>query len=676
MNRLSDRWRLPTLVVCGIALLVLCSLQDLNHRAAGTWEKQGITYRAAAGEQREPLTFFLCEDPRLPVLNEVEIDFSFSVDSLAGAANILVAGSGERVIALILRPPSILELVVTREMLRSPLQCKAIKVMDGVAPGRTYAASVAIDRRGRAVVRIDGKVCLDSYVTCLRYHIGQVALGMPLPVSEAADENSLGVVGALHGEVRDLRIAYRTYARNLPVILLKLAWAALCLVLLGCVVAGKARDEQRKLAWVVTLLFVTVAAVVFLNCAAGAIHVSRLRWERQETIERSLLLGKDYHYIHTRVRAFLSSGPGGVVKSVYPPFVTLFNLPTCLLPYRSAYVLQVLLLIAANTAVIALGVSLGFRVFGAGAVGPERDPEGQAALLLQGLFAVSFAALQFTSYGFLFSIERGNYDIFAMLFSVLCIASTLGDDRRVWLPCLFAAIAVNLKLYPAILVPFLLLRFRGKAVLPLLGFNVVFLLALGPADLMQYCRDMAGYAREHHAWIGNHSGASYAHLLAADTGLDEGALRLACTVGPLLIWALGFVAVQKRWRGDARAVLHLSIAVFPMAVVPAASHDYKLVIFIVPLILNSFLLFSAYMESRSPGRQLLLLFLFVAMAGDFMLLSRSFAEAYVCLDKYPFIIVLQLISTIAVMALAPQEPAPACGNAAGPPPAADQVAEA
>ena len=91
-----------------------------------------------------------------------------------------------------------------------------------------------------------------------------------------------------------------------------------------------------------------------------------------------------------------------------------------------------------------------------------------------------------TSYGFMYELQRGNVNLFALFFSLLAVWLMLRLPSSPWWPAIVLAVAINLKLYPAILLVLLFWRYRLRAVVPVVVTNVVLLLVAGPANLWRF----------------------------------------------------------------------------------------------------------------------------------------------------------------------------------------------
>ena len=124
-----------------------------------------------------------------------------------------------------------------------------------------------------------------------------------------------------------------------------------------------------------------------------------------------------------------------------------------------------------------------------------------------------------TSYGFMYEIDRGNIDLYALVFSLLAVWLTIRSPRSAWLPAAVLALAVGLKLYPAILVVLLFWRYRWRALLPVVVTTAAALLIAGPTALRHSLVALSavqGGARAE--WWGQDSATAMAHVLRDHTG--------------------------------------------------------------------------------------------------------------------------------------------------------------
>src|SRR4030042_1952936 len=140
---------------------------------------------------------------------------------------------------------------------------------------------------------------------------------------------------------------------------------------------------------------------------------------------------------------------------------------------------------------------------------PERVDQGLVFPLFCGL-----CLWLVTSYGFLFSIERGSFDIYASLAAVIGLWLTIRRPDRVWLQVLCFSIAAHLQVYPAILLVLPVWKHGWRSLLPLAVVNLVLLLCLGPTNLRHFLSSVNGALQTPDLWQGNHSAASFGHMIS------------------------------------------------------------------------------------------------------------------------------------------------------------------
>lgn len=334
--------------------------------------------------------------------------------------------------------------------------------------------------------------------------------------------------------------------------------------------------------------------------------------------------------------------------SNYPPFVNVFFMPLQLLSENAAYVLFIFAILISN--IISLGLtSIIIKDIFFSRLGIERQYNMMLSLFL--FFTMLFYTL--TSYSFLFSIERGNYDSIAFMFAVLSLYLMIKKPESLWLQVILLSIATHLKIYPAALFLALFVKHGKKMLLPSLAINTLFLLSLGFKNAYLFIGVIIHYTLTPvNIWIGNHSGFSFAELLyGAYPTLDTyiSSLRLIFTIIPILIWALSSLLIIKYHKNEMRSVYLLMVAVPLMCLIPTISHDYKLIILSVSfLILLSILIIKIYRDSKFWDYFQLLLVIILAL-----MIGRSYnvvPDASLFFNnKYPTILLLALLMTFNVM---------------------------
>jgi hypothetical protein len=186
---------------------------------------------------------------------------------------------------------------------------------------------------------------------------------------------------------------------------------------------------ERRCRRIVRLLsFVGAAVFIFylLNTLYSSISLDGNRWVENSMIPVLPPLGIDFRTGIFRPAEMLASGGSPYdTGSWYPPFVALAALPLTLLSENSAYQLQFFLLSIANISCILIALRVARTVSG------SRD-DAVDKLASRALFVI-VALYTVTGYPFMFSLERGNYDIFAMLFSLTFLWLLIEKPKSIWL---------------------------------------------------------------------------------------------------------------------------------------------------------------------------------------------------------------------------------------------------
>jgi len=188
-----------------------------------------------------------------------------------------------------------------------------------------------------------------------------------------------------------------------------------------------------------------------------------------------------------------------------------------------------------------------------------------------------------TSYGFMYEIDRGNIDLYALVFSLLAMWLTIRSSRSAWLPAAVLALAIGLKLYPRSCSSCSSGGTDG-APGPVVVTTAVALLVAGPAALRHSLAALSSLQAGVHAeWWGQDfrhghgARAARSHRLGALVGRLSAAHRPARTVGgddghP------GAARLERPQRRSRRGRLCAADGI-----VPAVSNDYKLVLCVLPL---------------------------------------------------------------------------------------------
>ena len=250
----------------------------------------------------------------------------------------------------------------------------------------------------------------------------------------------------------------------------------------------------------------------------------------------------------------------------WPPLTLLLGWPFTLVGLSTAFVVQVALIACAAVGSAVLSAVLAMRMLPDGA--QRHAGFGQGPVDVQSL-GIVFGVWLLTSYGFMYELWRGNVDLYALVFCLLAVWAAIELPRSPWWPAVALAVAINLKLYPAILLALLFWRYRLRAVVPVLVTNAVLLMIAGPANfwrLVTWLTRMSPGARQ--MVYGDMGAASAAAGLRESTTWAPDWIGVPLLVVPVALWAVTAVVLMRRGWSDDRAVLLAAASVPPMAVLP------------------------------------------------------------------------------------------------------------
>jgi hypothetical protein len=322
------------------------------------------------------------------------------------------------------------------------------------------------------------------------------------------------------------------------------------------------------------------------------------------------------------------------ISSGWPPFTLIVGRPFTLFSFATAHVIQVVVLVALAVASVVLTAVLATKAVVAGDPLEERPVDAAQLGLVAGVWLL-------TSAGFMYEIERGNIDLYALFFALLAVWLMLRLPRSPWWPAIALAISINLKLYPGVLLVLLLWRYRWRAIIPALVTNVALLLIAGPRTLMDTISGQTAVESVSKPyWWGNHSAASLSVVLRQLTTWAPSWVYWPLLVVPLAISIVTLAILVRHGWSARRAVLAAATCVPVMSVVPAISHDYKLVIFVFPLAV-----LGAAIATMGGRRSLVWSVEFGLLAWAMIMLSRSSMVIAPSLQasKYALVVLLQVL---------------------------------
>lgn len=394
------------------------------------------------------------------------------------------------------------------------------------------------------------------------------------------------------------------------------------------------------------LIIVSIFFIYLVNNLFSVINMEKETWEFPYLFPYIKPIGTDFRIGMFYPAMVLLEGlsPYEHYNLIYPPFAAVFSIPFRLFDVKRAYLLQIILLYAANIITIYIAVR-------SAAFGLDKDKKPDILNPAISIVCLSMAFLTLNSYGFLFSLERGNFDIYALFFSVLGLWLMLKrSDRsdRLWLEVVLISLAAHLKVYPAILFFLILWKHGWKSLLSLFTVNLALLLCTGPVYAWQFIQTIIHYTQEPFIWIGNHSGTSFANFansyMASRLGFTLPVLLF--TIVPLLVWVVGVFVLWRRERTPANTLLFFCLSVPVMNLVPTVSHDYKLVILSAPLTIALYWLVKSYTETgKVVELAKMAAFLFLAL----FLTRLNSITPLVLKNKYPFILVMEGLFALMIL---------------------------
>jgi len=386
-------------------------------------------------------------------------------------------------------------------------------------------------------------------------------------------------------------------------------------------------STNGRFAAILVIFGAGLVLMIFINQVLPRIDLNQLTYLSPKIVPTMDPVGNDFRTGLYRPPGLLLKGEkiyyldqDGSNLTQYPPLLNLLFLPYQIFEEDTAYIVHVIVLFLANLACLGLA-ALWARDF----ILPQTRFEPRAQSLLAWLLFFVIAVFTLTGYPFLFSIERGNYDILALLYAMLAIHTLLYRPKKVWLQVILLSVAVHLKIYPAALFVLLLCKHRKRLILPALAVNLAFLLALGPSNALVFLQIIRQNVAAGFTWVGNHSAFSFATYLSWIYPAAENALpwlRNLMTMLPVVIWIASLFWLTARKQPETTRLLSAFMITLPlMDVLPPISHDYKSII-LSPAVLLAAAFLLVRILHRSDFWDYTKLLLVLALL---LLFGRSFA---------------------------------------------------
>jgi len=285
---------------------------------------------------------------------------------------------------------------------------------------------------------------------------------------------------------------------------------------------------------------------------------------------------------------FKAISPDGNYPSIYPPLVNILSMPFLLFDDQTAYLINIGILIICNLVCLLIATLMIKELFLEKII-----KEKLISLFLSIFLFTSVSIYNFSSYAFLFSIERGNVDAIAMFYAMLSLWVLLRQPQKIWLQVILLSVATHYKIYPAVLFLVLFYSHGKKMILPMLATNLAFLFISGPEIAGNFLQSVASSGKgagigNNYSWIGNHAAYSFATMLTQRYPRFEKSffdLWTAAMLVPFAIWIQGCVRIIRNKYSAMNSVLLLMISIPMMVILPTISHDYRLIILSISLLL-------------------------------------------------------------------------------------------
>ncbi len=389
------------------------------------------------------------------------------------------------------------------------------------------------------------------------------------------------------------------------------------------------------------MALVVVATLVVWYANQIAPHLSDLTrgWSQAYLFPLLNPVGADFRAGVYFPGSLLVSGKDPYVGSGlwYPPFSALLLLPYQIFDVAQAYSIHVVVVVLLTIASVWMSIRIAGLTVGIGASSSGAGDRGTSIPLL-----LSLTFLTLSSYGFLFSVERGNIDAYPL---ALCLAGLwvlVRYPKRLWLQVILFSAAAHLKVYPAVLLPLLVWKHGWRSLPPIVVVNTVLLFCLGTGPALRFVETLSGVAAYPGVWVGNHSAASFGQMLNGFMGERWGLAipGVDLVILPLAIWSTSALMLFRRGYSSSGATWLFALSIPLMNLIPSISHDYKLVLLVAPFAMLLTALLGEYVTS---GRRAALAQIACA-CGLLILVSVSYTVVPPVLgNKYPFILALQLL---------------------------------
>jgi len=342
-----------------------------------------------------------------------------------------------------------------------------------------------------------------------------------------------------------------------------------------------------------------------------------------------------------RDRSWVTRVAGYPEGSMASPFIFVLCLPLCPLSDLTAIIILMML----SSVALALAIMISAWLSCVAAREEWHACGSTTGAALAGALVAIFMC--FTSYSYFFAMERANWHGLETLCSVTSVALLLVRRRWQLLQLLMLSCAVHFKIYPIVLLPLFVLV-QGLKVIPVFALCYIPLcFCWGYDNALAYVSKVAEFSARASAGPWAHDARTFALWLVQERGYNQ-TLCWAIAAGlPLLMWALGLLMTWFSGATARRILLMYVITVAVMSTMQTLSWDYKLVIVYPSLALLLTMTAQDYGRHARWADLLLIVMLMVLMA--FIARNQSFIQIFMLRNKYPFIVLMQMIAFYKLM---------------------------
>ena len=421
-------------------------------------------------------------------------------------------------------------------------------------------------------------------------------------------------------------------------------------------------NVEQRIILAIIIFGVGILLIIFLNNVLTLIRFNK-NWEMTfaTTVPLGDELGGDFlggiytpaEYLSKHMNSYIYEPPlftERISVTGYPPLVYVLGYPFAFFPDNTAVIINFTLLIITSLCCLLLTINIANNYL----LKINKKQQSIKKIAVITLF-VFFCIYVVTSYPFTFSLERGNFDIYTMLFSLLAIMSFLKYPKKIWLQVLLVSIAAHLKIYPAILFVVLYVIQGKKIVLPTILINTTLLLLLGFRNAYGFFHAIYSVSsRMPASWTGNHSSNSFADLLIINSPSlvnYSKVIQIFFFSLPIIIWLISIIIIYKNRSKPESVIVGLMISIPLMNVIPSISHDYKLVILNISIL---FLIFVILQGIIRKGLWINYIYLFTLL-----IILLFFGRSYVFINdyfniignKYLWVVLLQILILINIKSI-------------------------